>query len=142
MNRKQVGDYIKFIRTNVGDVLGEISYRNSERVKVKLLRAMNSVILQWFNVTPINQTDFPLASQDNVQEVYQSSDEIYVKRSTIIDVAFIIPVAEVESGMFFLSGVENTFCIRYILVDNKLVSRTLSQHLRRTMYHQAESVTS
>ncbi len=77
-----------------------------------------------------------------MQEVYQSSDEIYVKRSTIIDVAFIILLAEVESGMFFLSGVENTFCIRYILADNKLVSSTLSQPLRRTMYHQAESVTS
>jgi hypothetical protein len=99
-------------------------------------------------------------------EFYKSSDKIYIDRSAIIDLAFIIPMmAEVESGMFFLLGAENTFCTRYIFDNIKIVSsppsfyfhrymveplgvrvftvlNTLSQHLRRTMYHQAESVIS
>ncbi len=98
-------------------------------------------------------------------EVYKSSDEIYIERSAILGLAFIVPMAEVESGMSFLSGAEKTFCIRCIFDNNKIVScrpslyfcrymveplglhvftvlNTLSQHLRRAMYHQAESVIS
>ena len=74
---------------------------------------MTSEILQHFKLRAINSTDYPLASQDNISEVYQTSEEIIIDRPVIMDVAFIVPILEVESGLFYLSGAENTFCVRY-----------------------------
>lgn len=97
----QVGDYVKFsYQSNHDEGIGEITNSSSTRVKVKLFRSMTSAILQRRSLTPINANDFPLASQDNMLEVYKSCDDIYIDRSTIIDLAFIVPMAEVESGMF------------------------------------------
>jgi hypothetical protein len=96
--------------------------------------------------------------------VYQSFEEIDIKRAHIVDVAFILPMEEINSGMFFLSGADNTFFIRYILVNNMMKScrptlyfcrylveplsvrlfltlNTLSQNLRKALYHQPESAT-
>jgi hypothetical protein len=77
-------------------------------------------------------------------------------RSKIKDIAFILSVNEVESGMFHLAGAENTFFVRFMLVHNTMkpcnravffarylieclgvrlfmAMNTLSQHLRQAM---------
>jgi hypothetical protein len=105
---------------------------------------------------------WPNLNEDEIIEVYQSSDEIEVERTAIVDVAFILPVEEIESGMFFLSGVDNTFCIRYIFLNDTLCSarsslyfarylveplsihlfmnlNTLAHHLQKALFHQWES---
>lgn len=156
-----IGDYVRFFSTD-NLSLGEIIHCGTEQVRVKLFRLMTSEILQRFKLRAINSTDYPLASQDNISEVYQTSEEIIIDRPVIMDVAFIVPILEVESGMFYLSGAENTFCVRYafdgqlmkaahsaLYFDRYLVEplgirlfnalNTLSQHLRRIMYHQPES---
>jgi hypothetical protein len=48
-------------------------------------------------------------------EVYLTSEEIYVERAVVQDVAFILSVEEVESGMFHLAGAANTFFIHFFL---------------------------
>jgi hypothetical protein len=44
--------------------------------------------------------------------VYQTSEEQWIAWQMIIDVTFIVPIEELESGRFFLSCAENTFVIR------------------------------
>ncbi len=170
----QVGDYVIFSSNGAHNnnsntmnhqILGEIIHSNTQTVKVQLLHLMDSEILQKFNLRPINPTDYPLAFSDRMLEVYKTSQQIFVERCNIQDLAFVIPIQEVESGLFFLSGAENTFCLRYALEKHEMkpsspffyFSRfmsepfgvrvftslnTLSQHVRRTMNHQAESVIS
>lgn len=163
-NNVQVGDYIIF-SSYVTNGMGEIVWASAAKVRVKLVKEMDSLILQQFNLPPVSQENFPLASQDGLVEVYQTQEEVHVERSKIEDVAFIVPIQEIESGMFYLSGAENTFYIRYVKVINGMqhcapslyfsrylveplgvrlftTMNTLSQHLRRAMYHQPESVTS
>jgi hypothetical protein len=163
-NNVQVGDYVIFSSTNRNG-MGEIVSASATTVHVKIVKEMDSSTLQDFNISPITPTDFPLASQDGLVEVYKTQEVVSLERSLIRDVAFFVPIQEVESGMFYMSGAENTFYIRYIKVNNSMqqcmpsfyfsrylveplgvrlftAMNTLSQHLRRAMYHQPESVIS
>jgi hypothetical protein len=45
---------------------------------------------------------------------------VWVERPAIVDLAFILPIQEVESRMFYLSKAENSFCLAYILVCNTM----------------------
>jgi hypothetical protein len=159
----QQGDYVIFSplsRNAIG--LGEITNVEISRVKLKLFKAMDSDIMQRHKIKPIASMDYTVAAQDGMVEVYQTSEEIYVERVKIQDIAFILSVQEVESGMFHLAGASNTFFIRFFLDHGVMrpfqrsiyfsryfieplnirlftMLNTLSQHLRRSMYHLAES---
>lgn len=158
----QLGDFIIFNSSCNGVGLGQIINANHVRVKVSLLNIMDSEAMKRHRIKPVTAESFPVAAQDGMVEVYQTSEEIFVDRTMIKDVAFILPLQEVESGMFFLAGAENTFFIRYIFSQNTMqmcnpsvyfsrylieplgvrlftAMNTLSQHLTRSMYHQAES---
>ncbi len=125
---------------------------------------MDSVAMQLNFLSPLNARDHPLASQDELIEVYRSSEEIYITRNQIFDVAFILPIQQVESGRFFLSSSENSFVIRYSYDNNHMIPwatsfyfprfgveplgvrlfhalNTLSDYLRRSMFHRPESET-
>ena len=122
-----VGDYIKFSQSgsapnsinNVG--YGEIIEHLNDIVTVKLFKVLSSEVLRRYFIRPLTIMDNPLAFQDNLEELYVSLDVVSVSRSNILDVIFVVPVAEVESGMFYLSGANNVFCIRYqISADGRL----------------------
>jgi hypothetical protein len=59
---------------------------------------MDSTAVQWKYLTPLNPRDQPLASQHEIVKVYQSSEEMHIPRHKFIDVSFIFPIQEVESG--------------------------------------------
>ncbi len=103
-----------------------------------------------------------MAYYDQMVEVYKTLEEIYVDRCDIIYVAYIVPISENESSIFYLSGADNVFCTRYIMVNATMqacrpchnfsqyfvepfsmhlftVRNTLSLNLRRSMYQQPES---
>jgi hypothetical protein len=158
-----VGDYVTFNplpRNIIG--LGEIVGAERNRLKVKLFKAMDSEAVQRYMIKPIAATQYTIATQDGMLEVYLTSEEIYIERAVVQDVAFILSVEEVESGMFHLAGAANTFFIRFFLergvmqpynrsiyfsrylieplsIQLFMTLNTLSQHLRRSMYHLAES---
>jgi hypothetical protein len=159
-----VGDYVKFVDQLHPNGLGEIVSCSHLRVKLRLFRVMDSVAMQLNFLSPLNTRDHPLASQDELIEVYQSSEEMYITRNQISDVAFILPIQEVESGRFFLSSSENSFVIRYSYDNNHMIPwatsfyfsrcgveplgvhlfhalNTLSDYLRRLMCHRPESET-
>jgi hypothetical protein len=159
------GDKILFSSTLEKSQLGEVIHSDEEGVLVSLYLLMDSVMLKRYSIPPLSPENFPLSYYDGIPEVYKTSDEIYVERSRILDLAFIMPIAEVESGMFYLSGAENVYCTRYSLVNSFIqlssssfyfsryimeplsvrmftTLNTLSQNLRRLLYHQAESALS
>lgn len=122
----QVGDYVKFLYdgnnndNNKEHSLGEILNYSSDVVCLKLFRYMSSEVQQRFMLRPINSTDYPLTAQDTICEVFQTMEEILLDRSLIVDLAFIVPVSEIESGMFYLSGASNTYCIRFSNVGSTM----------------------
>jgi hypothetical protein len=116
----QVGDFIKFIQRNANrcnshnNGYGEVISSDLQRLKVVLFQTMDSETLQKYNLQPINPSEIPLAFEDRITEMYKTSEILFVDRSDIQDILFIIPVAEVESGVFHLSGADNVFCTRFV----------------------------
>ena len=131
-------------------------------MKVRLFKVMDLATLERFFIAPITSQECPLASQDDMVEVYQTNTEISFNRSSIVDIAFIVSLQEVESGMFYISGAENTFFIRYIVDSNGvtpfapafyfsrhfieplnirlfIMLNSLSQNIRKVLYHLPES---
>ena len=158
----QPGDFVMFDVSSNRIGVGEITDATIDKVKLKLFKPMDSETVKNYMIKPISATDYSVAAQDGMVELYQTTQEIYVLRSKIKDIAFILSVDEVESGMFHLAGAENTFFVRFMLVNNTMkpcnravyfarylieplgvrlftAMNTLSQHLRRAMYHLAES---
>ncbi len=105
-----------------------------------------------------------MASEDEMVEVYQMLDIVCIPRQNITDVAYILPVQEVESGRFFLSCAENSFVIRFFNDGHQMLPwissfyfsrhlmepmsvrffhamNALSDNIRRCLFHHPESVT-
>jgi hypothetical protein len=103
------------------------------------------------NFCPIADAKCPLAFQDVMPGMC-------MEKSAITDVAVILPVKELESMLFLLSGAENVFSIRYAILNGVssllfccylveplgvylfITLITLSQYLRKALYLQLESV--
>ncbi len=100
-----VGDYIKFqLEADADSRLGEIIHCQQQTVKVRLFKVMDLATLERFFIAPITSQECPLTSQDEMVEVYQMNTEISFNCSSIVDIAFIVSLQEVESGMFYISG--------------------------------------
>ncbi len=67
--------------------------------------------MQSYSHPPMNPRDHPLASQGEMVEVFQTAKLLCILQHNTADVAFILPIKEVESGCFFLSGAEKAFVI-------------------------------
>jgi len=159
----QLGDYVMFHPLSQHGIgLGEICHATKTVVELILFRCLDTTIIRQFVIMPIGVTSNHFAAQSGLVEVYKTYEAVSIERSRIKDIAFILSVAEVESGMFYLSGAESTFFIRYVLGKDTLIQydrslyfrryfieplnvrlfttlNTLSQHLQRSMYHLAES---
>jgi hypothetical protein len=122
---------------------------------------MDSETLRCFYIHPVTVEEFPLASQNGMIEVYQSSDKITLIQSALLDITFIVPLEEVESSLYFLSGANNVyfacFIVSTIVVPFKksyyfrrhliepigvwlfMMINALSQNVRKALYHNPES---
>jgi hypothetical protein len=135
---------------------------DGDRIKVRLFNVMDSAALMSNFLQPLNTRDHPLASQNEVVEVYLTPHVMWVNGSTVVDVAFIVPLKELESGCFFLSCTKNAYVIRYCLVGSLMQPfsdrhyfshfsveplsvrlfhslNILSDLLRRSLFHRPES---
>jgi hypothetical protein len=93
-----IGDYVKFSDHSNLSGLGEIVEVNHDRIKLKTFRHLDSATMQSHSLSPLNPRDHPLASQDEMVEVYQTTHFTYISRHSILDIAFIVPLHEAESG--------------------------------------------
>jgi len=54
---------------------------------------------------------FAVASQGHMEEVVAQDIFVDVMHSAIIDIAYVVPLPELESGLFHRSGASNCFFI-------------------------------
>lgn len=159
-----IKDYIKFTNPIHPNGVGEVVSVTSDRIELQLFRCINSEVLTRYSIAPLNPRDHPMASQDEMVEVYQTLDIVCIPRQNITDVAYIVPIQEVESGRFYLSCAENAFVIRFFNNGHQMLPwissfyfsrhlmepmsvrlfhamNTLSDNIRRCLFHRPESVT-
>jgi hypothetical protein len=104
-----IGDYIKFCHALHPMGLGEVVDATPERVHMKIFKAMDSAVMRSYSLPPMNPMDHPMASQDKTVEAFQTAELFCVLQHNIADVAFILPIQEVESGHFFSLGCREHF---------------------------------
>ena len=63
---------------------------DGDRIKLRLFNMMDLAALMSIFLQPLNNRDHPLASQNEVVEVYLTPHVMWVNRSTVVDVAFIV----------------------------------------------------
>ncbi len=155
---------VHFIRDGVA--VGKIvSCSCAETVLVKIYHPMKSQILQHYSLPPITKAEFAMASQGHMQEVVAQDTVVNVTKAAIIDIAYVVPLAELESGLFNMCGATNSFFILYSLTNGTLENYTsdyyfvsrpveplsvrlfhslnyLARLLRKSLYHQGEAETS
>ncbi len=86
-NNVYIGDYVRF---NAEHGLGEIIGAGpQDNVVNRLFKRMDLESLRRYHISHVTVGDFPLASQDGMIEVCQSSSKISLAHSSILDVAFI-----------------------------------------------------
>jgi hypothetical protein len=125
----QGGDYIKFsygheTSSNTDDVgYGMLLHCSEDQLSVRLFQVVTSEVLKRYFIQPVNATDYPLACLDEMEELYLTTDEIYISRSDVTDILFVVPIAEVESGMFSMSGASNVYFIRYKFLNGEMPHR-------------------
>ena len=101
----------------VGKIIGVTSHV----LQVIVFTGMSSDLVRQHSIPPVTTAVFPTATLGNMIEVVRQDFCINVGRSTVHDIAYVLPLAEVESGLFHMSGCNNCFFIRYSLSGGCLV---------------------
>jgi hypothetical protein len=147
-----------------GRSMGMVIEGYLDNVDVIICKRMSSEVSQQHALSPITATEYPMAHHGNMVEVYASmSDWVSVPRASILDIVFIVPINEVESGMFHIAGSRSAFFTRYYMDSDGTISKCnnvfyferyfvepfshrifsalnyLAQNLKRVMYHLKES---
>ncbi len=138
-----------------------VKSHGDDKVSACLFSQVSSEILNHHSLSAVTDAEAPFALKSGMVEVIQTPTIIKIPRSSIVDLAFIVPLVEVESGLFHLTGAINTFFIRYIhhqdgsirpypffMLHAKIAEpvsfrifrglNALSSSLKRSLYHQPE----
>ena len=78
---------------------------------------MCSAYLQQFSLPPISSESFPMASQSHMIKLVGQDNYVEVERAEVRDIAFVLPIFEVESGWFNMSGSYNSFFTWYLITN-------------------------
>jgi hypothetical protein len=147
-----------------GRSMGIVTKHTMDFVDVIVVRRMTSELSQQYSLPPITAAEYPMAYNANMVEVIANmKDSLSVNRSFIVDIIFIVPIREVESGMFHMAGSDHVYFIRYFIDDDERLSECntvfyferslvepfshrvfsslncLAQSLKRSLYNQKES---
>lgn len=162
-NKVSVNDCIAFqhqSRTRLGRIVED----RVESLVVLLYNMVTSEISRQHSLKPLTAIDYPMAYHGNMLEVLESiTDRVSISRQSIIDIVFIVPIMEVESGVFHIAGSKVTYFSRYFIQADRKVKENkskfyfdryiveplthrlfsslnyLAHNLRRAMYHLRES---
>ena len=95
-------------------LIGKIFEINSNNnITVILLLQMSAELLIRHSLPSKTNSESPVATKSGMVEVFLSATRLVIDRASIIDIAFIVPLHEVEGGLFHLAGARNTYFIRY-----------------------------
>ena len=59
---------------------------------------------------------YPILAQASAQEVFETSEELQVKRCDIINIAFVLPTDLVANGTFHCIGMTNAYFLSHWMV--------------------------
>jgi hypothetical protein len=147
-------------RLRLGMVVGE----SVGHVEVVVFQQVTSDISRQHSFKPLTASEYPMAHHGQMQELIGSlTDKLSVPRQAIADIVFIVPIKEVESGMFHVAGSRVAYFTRYFIDENRKVRdctsmfylepytvepfthrlflsmNHLAHNLKRKMYHLKES---
>jgi hypothetical protein len=154
-----VGDYIKF-----SNLLGQerhgliLAGGDNNQVRVLMLRRVTTETFERYSFTPITATAYPMAYTSRMVELMSVGEEIYLPRHSIIDIIFVLPIQEVESGYLSMAGSHSMFFQRYGMLNDAIAPcpesvyfssylveplsvrlfqslNMLATHIKRAMYH-------
>jgi len=89
-------------------------------IQVRIFNGMSSRIIRRHAIRPLQASDHPTASA--MVEVIGTETRCTFSRDQILDIAFVLPLLEVESGNFFMAGAANCFVCRFIYENENLES--------------------
>mmetsp|Transcript_18246 Transcript_18246/g.25952 ORF Transcript_18246/g.25952 Transcript_18246/m.25952 type:complete len:398 (-) Transcript_18246:33-1226(-) len=69
-------------------------------------------------VPALDVHDYPILSASSMKEVFMTSELVIVNRSSIIDIAFILPVNAIADGRERCIGIRNAYFLRFRLLPN------------------------
>ena len=64
-------------------------------------------------IPSINTHAYPILAQASAQEVFETSEELQVKRCNIIDIAFVLPADLVANGTYHCIGMMNAYFVHF-----------------------------
>ena len=100
----------------IGEIIG-LDEPNSG-VRVRLFSRLTSELLLRYELPNTTTAEAPLATKSRIVEVMRTVTAMVIDRSSIIGIAFVIPLVEVEGGFIHLTGAANMFFIRFELSDS------------------------
>lgn len=86
---------------------------------------MTSEILQKFALIPLQSTEHPVAAQSGMVERMAIDRRMIIPRSLIYDVIFIVPLAEVASGLFYMLEASNIFVCQFRISASTIASMSV-----------------
>jgi hypothetical protein len=98
-----------------GLFVGNITRLVGDRFVVWFFFSMCSAYLKQFSLPPITSDSFPMASQSHMIELVGQDTYVEVERAEVHDIAFVLPIFEVESGRFHMYGSYNSFFTQYMI---------------------------
>lgn len=107
-------DDVVLINYNNSRSIGKIvATEQSDKVIVLRFTELTPELLVHYSLSTVTDEEAPFAIKSGMVEVIQTNTRLLIDRSSIIDIAFIIPLQEVECGLFHLTGARNSYFIRY-----------------------------
>jgi hypothetical protein len=104
-------------------VIGKIVKAHGDgRISLSVLSHATSDVLLRHLLSAVTDAEAPFAVKSGMVEVIQVPNTLKISRSSIVDVAFIVPLAELESGSFHVTGAVNTYFARFIIHPNGTIS--------------------
>jgi hypothetical protein len=108
--------------------VGKIIGGTANVLQVQVFTRMTSEVCLQYSLPPVTTAAHPTASLANMIEVVCQDFFVNMARSAIHDIAHVMPLSEVESGLFHMSGCYNCFFIRYSFCGGALVPNSASEY--------------
>jgi hypothetical protein len=108
--------------------VGKIVGGGGNILQVAVFTRTTSEILLQYLLPPITTALYPTASLAHMIEVVLVDCSVSILRPSVYDVAYVVPLSEVESGLFNMSGCYNCFYMRYSLKGGAVLAYYASEY--------------
>lgn len=106
-----LNDSVVFLHDNLSIIGRIVKVHASDKVSLVIFKTVMTDILLHCSLPTITVATSPLAMKSSMVELLETAEVWKIDRSLVTDLPFIIPLHEVESGLFHLSGAQNTYFI-------------------------------